>query len=195
MSFEMSVKTNPEYRREQITHIFSQRCAGFTSLLVVAAVLLGAVILDQATKFAALTFLSEPQYKIEVTPFFNLRLGFNTGVGFGVFGDVFSNQQWPLITITIVIAVALTVWALRVDRLLETLAIVLIAGGAFGNIIDRIRQGAVTDFLDLHAMGWHWPAFNFADVFIFVGAASTIILSFLTPETNGGERREIENES
>ncbi|MBO6773823.1 signal peptidase II [Thalassospira sp.] len=179
----------------RVAQLLSQRCAGSTLLLVVATALLGAIIVDQATKFAALTFLSAPTYKIEVTPFFNLRLGFNTGVSFGVLGDIFSNQQWPLIAITTAIAVALTVWALRVDRLLEALAISLIAGGAIGNIIDRIRQGAVTDFLDFHAMGWHWPAFNFADVFIFIGAALLIILSFLTPDTNEVERGEIENGS
>ena len=155
---------------------------------------MGAIILDQATKFAALTFLSTPPYKLEMTPFFNLRLGFNTGVSFGIFGDVFSNQQWPLIAITIAIAVVLTVWALRVDRSLEALALALIAGGAIGNIIDRIRQGAVTDFLDFHAMGWHWPAFNFADVFIFVGATSLIILSLIIPEANEAERGETINE-
>lgn len=193
-SFVVRVTKQAGNQNGRVTQLFSQRCAGSTLLLVVAATLLGAIILDQATKFSALAFLSAPPYKIEVTPFFNLRLGFNTGVSFGFLGDVFNNQQWPLIAITIAIAVALTVWALRVKRLLEALAIALIAGGAFGNIIDRIRQGAVTDFLDFHAMGWHWPAFNFADVFIFVGAASLIILSFVTPEANEAERGETKNE-
>lgn len=190
----MRVKLHPEHHRGRAADLLSRRCTGSTLLIVVAATLLGAIILDQATKFSALALLSAPPYKVEVTPFFNLRLGFNTGVSFGFLGDVFNNQQWPLIAITITIAVALTVWALRVNRLLEALAIALIAGGAFGNIIDRIRQGAVTDFLDFHAMGWHWPAFNFADVFIFVGAASLIILSFITPEANEAERGETKNE-
>ena len=189
------VKKQPGYRGGGIAHFFSQCCAGSTLLLVVMSALLGAVILDQATKFAALTFLSAPSYKIEVTPFFNLRLGFNTGVSFGVLGDVFSNQQWPLIATTTAIAVAFTFWALRVNRLLEAAAIALIAGGAFGNIIDRIRQGAVTDFLDFHAMRWHWPAFNLADAFIFIGAASLVIFSFIPPAMNETERGETENES
>lgn len=190
----MRVTKKPEHQRDHVADLLSQRCTGSTLLIVVASALLGAVIVDQATKFSALAFLSAPPYKVEVTPFFNLRLGFNTGVSFGFLGDVFNNQQWPLIAITIAIAVALTVWALRVNRLLEALAIALIAGGAFGNIIDRIRQGAVTDFLDFHAMGWHWPAFNFADVFIFVGAASLIILSLIIPEANEAERGETINE-
>lgn len=184
----------PLRHHRTIAGLFSQACARSNSIVFVSSVLLGTIVLDQVTKWAALTFLSTPPYKVEVTPFFDLSLGFNTGVSFGFFGDVFSNQQWPLIAITIAIAVALTVWALRVNRLLEALAIALIAGGAFGNIIDRIRQGAVTDFLDFHAMGWHWPAFNFADVFIFVGAASLLILSFITPEANEAERGETKNE-
>lgn len=184
----------PLRHHRTIAGLFSQACARSTSLVFVSSVLLGTIVLDQVTKWAALTFLSGPPYKVEVTPFFDLSLGFNTGVSFGFFGDVFSNQQWPLIAITIAIAVALTVWALCVNRLLEALAIALIAGGAFGNIIDRIRQGAVIDFLDFHVSGWHWPAFNFADVFIFVGAASLIILSFITPEANEAERGETKNE-
>jgi len=184
----------PLRHHRTIAGLFSQACARSTSLVFVSSVLLGTMVLDQVTKWAALTFLSGPPYKVEVTPFFDLSLRSNTGVSFGFFGDVFSNQQWPLIAITIAIAVALTVWALRMNRLLEALAIALIAGGAFGNIIDRIRQGAVTDFLDFHVMGWHWPAFNFADVFIFIGAASLLILSFITPEANEAKRGETKNE-
>jgi len=186
----MHVKLHPEHHRGRVADLLSQRCTGSTLLIVVASALLGAVIVDQATKYAALAFLSAPSYKVEVTPFFNLRLGFNTGVSFGFLGDVFNNQQWPLIAITIAIAVALTVWALRVDRLLEAVALALIAGGAFGNIIDRMRQGAVTDFLDFYAMGWHWPAFNFADVFICIGAASLVIFSLIPSVKNETETGE-----
>lgn len=173
-----------------IADLISQTCTRSTSIVVVSSVLLGTIALDQVTKWAALTFLSTPPYKIEVTPFFDLSLGFNTGVSFGVFGDLFSNQQWPLITMTIAIAMVLTVWAARMDRLFETVAIALMAGGAFGNIIDRIRQGAVTDFLDFHVMGLHWPAFNFADVFICVGAASLVIVSIASTATDGSKNIE-----
>ncbi len=173
-----------------IADLISQTCTRSTSIVVVSSVLLGTIALDQVTKWAALTVLSTPPYKIEVTPFFDLSLGFNTGVSFGVFGDLFSNQQWPLITMTIAIAMVLTVWAARMDRLFETVAIALMAGGAFGNIIDRIRQGAVTDFLDFHVMGLHWPAFNFADVFICVGAASLVIVSIVSTATDGSKNIE-----
>jgi signal peptidase II len=55
------------------------------------------------------------------------------------------------------------------------LPLALIIGGAFGNLIDRIRFGAVIDFLDLHVGGWHWPAFNVADMFIVIGVGLYII--------------------
>lgn len=61
-------------------------------------------------------------------------------------------------------------WAWRTDRSVERIALAVIAGGALGNIIDRWRQGAVTDFLDFHWAGWHWPTFNGADIFICMGA-------------------------
>ena len=180
----------PLRHHRTIAGLFSQACARSTSIVVVSSVLLGTIVLDQVTKWAALTFLSTPPYKVEVTPFFDLSLGFNTGVSFGVFGDLFSNQQWPLIAVTIAIAKVLAVWAGRTDRLLETVAIALMAGGAFGNIIDRIRQGAVTDFLDFHVMGLHWPAFNFADVFICAGAASLVIVSIVSTATDGSKNTE-----
>lgn len=187
----MTREMNPPIRQNRvIPDLISQTCTRSTSIVFVSSVLLGTIVLDQVTKWAALTFLSTPPYKIEVAPFFDLSLGFNTGVSFGVFGDLFSNQQWPLVTMTIAIAMVLTVWAVRTDRLFETVAIALMAGGAFGNIIDRIRQGAVTDFLDFHVKGLHWPAFNFADVFICVGAASLVIVSIVSTATDGSKNTE-----
>lgn len=187
----MTREMKPPIRQNRvIADLISQTCTRSTSIVVVSSVLLGTIVIDQVTKWAALTFLSTPPYKVEVTPFFDLSLGFNTGVSFGVFGDLFSNQQWPLIAVTIAIAMVLTVWAARTDRLLETVAIALMAGGAFGNIIDRIRQGAVTDFLDFHFIGWHWPAFNFADVFICVGAVSLVIASIVATAASGSKNTE-----
>ena len=65
--------------------------------------------------------------------------------------------------------------AFRSTRRLECVALGLIAGGASGNILDRVRQGAVTDFLDVYWRGWHWPTFNLADVTITLGAALLIL--------------------
>jgi signal peptidase II len=85
---------------------------------------------------------------------------------------------WTLALLSGSIAVALIVWLLRTpDRLIAT-GLALIIGGALGNASDRIRHGAVVDFLDFHLADWHWPAFNIADVGVVCGAALLILESF-----------------
>ncbi len=127
----------------------------------------------------ALTYLSTPLFMTEVTPFFNLRLGFNTGVSFGMFPDTFDNQQMVLSVVSAVIASGLFVWALYAKTIVETAGLSIMTGGAISNIIDRLRQEAVTDFLDFYLMDYHWPTFNLADVLIVSGAALLIVSSFL----------------
>lgn len=137
--------------------------------LMVVALAAAALGGDQATKWFILTQVMQPRRVIEVTPFFNLTLGFNTGVSFGMFGEAFAVRPGLLALLTLGIAIAILAWALRARSAAERGGLSLIAGGALGNILDRWRQGAVTDFLDFHWQGWHWPAFNGADVFISVG--------------------------
>ncbi len=67
--------------------------------------------------------------------------------------------------------IGLVLWLRRTDQLLTGLGLGLVIGGAAGNVVDRIRFGAVVDFLDFHLAGYHWPAFNVADAAICVGAA------------------------
>jgi len=105
-----------------------------------------------------------------VLPFFNLRLGFNTGVSFGLFNETFADAPALLAGLMLVIVVMLAIWALRAQTFTEALGLGLVISGALGNIIDRLRIGAVIDFLDLHAAGWHWPTFNTADIAIVTGA-------------------------
>jgi signal peptidase II len=82
-----------------------------------------------------------------------------------------------------VIAIGFFIWLLRCQRWQTALALVLVIGGAVGNIIDRVRFGAVADFLDFHAFGWHFPAFNLADSAITVGIAFLLIDSlFFEPK-------------
>lgn len=146
------------------------------------AAVLGVVTLafaiDQATKWLILNVVMAPPRVIEIAPFFNLRLGFNTGVSFGMFKDFF--EDWPgvLTAFKLVVASGLILWALRTTVASERVGLSLIAGGALGNALDRHREGAVTDFLDLHWAGWHWPTFNLADVAI-TGGAGLLILAGL----------------
>jgi signal peptidase II len=137
-----------------------------------------ALLFDVATKWLILNTVMVPPRTIEVMPFFNLSLGFNTGVSFGMFQDFFLERPLVLAGIKVAITVGLLVWAMRTHRTFEATALGLIAGGAAGNIIDRVHQGAVTDFLDFHVANWHWPAFNMADVAISSGVALLLAGSF-----------------
>ena len=136
------------------------------------------VVLDQLTKWAILTWLEQA---IAVTPFFNLVVVWNRGVSFGMFDSVGRLGPWILSALALAVVVLLLGWLRRVDHPLTTAGLGLIIGGAIGNVIDRVRFGAVIDFLDFHALGWHWPAFNVADSAIFVGAVLLLVDGLLMP--------------
>jgi signal peptidase II len=147
-------------------------------ILTVATIAASAFLLDQATKWLILNVIMMPPRVIEITPFFNLRLGFNTGVSFGMFRDFF--EEWPgILTIfKLVVSTGLIVWALRTSINSERIGLSLMAGGALGNALDRYLEGAVTDFLDVHLLGWHWPTFNMADVAIVCGVGLLLLVAF-----------------
>ena len=132
-------------------------------------VALPVVVLDQLTKWWVLADLMNPPAAIEVTPFFNLVLVWNRGVSFGLFDN---DSPWGpvlLAGLALAISVVLLVWLTRAGSRLSAIAIGIVLGGAIGNVIDRVRFGAVVDFLDFHAWGYHWPAFNVADSAISIG--------------------------
>ena len=134
---------------------------------------------DQLSKWVILTQVMDPPRVIGVLPFFNLRLGFNYGVSFGIGRDWL--EAWPgiLALFKVVVAAALAIWAVRTPSRLERIGLSLIAGGAIGNALDRWRQGAVTDFLDLYWRDWHWPTFNGADIAITIGVALMLAASLV----------------
>lgn len=148
---------------------------------LVGGALTGAFALDFVTKWLILNVVMVPPRIIELTPFFSLTLGFNTGVSFGILRAYFLD---PLILagIKMVIVAGLLVWAMRTAKPLEAVSLGLIAGGAVGNAVDRMRQGAVTDFLDFHLAGWRWPTFNVADIMITIGVTLLITASFWPAE-------------
>ncbi len=126
-------------------------------------------VLDQVTKILVVGWLGQAGAGVMVTPFFNLVFVLNRGASFGLFS---SDSPWGprlLSAFTIAVVIGLTIWLIRTaDRWLG-IALGLIIGGALGNLIDRLGQGAVVDFLDFHAAGVHWPAFNLADSAITAG--------------------------
>ncbi len=123
------------------------------------------VALDLTTKAWARNAL-EPGTSVEVFPFLDLTLSFNRGVAFGVFNSL---GGMFVVLITAVITAGFSVWFWREPRAITRLALAFVIGGASANLADRLQRGAVTDFLDLHLFGLHWPAFNFADTAITCG--------------------------
>ena len=138
--------------------------------LVLAVVVL---VLDQITKLWALDALRNPPVRIEVLPFWDMVLVWNRGVSFGLFGD---GALSPLVlaAITGAIALGVAVWLVLARSWWTVIAAGLILGGAIGNIIDRLVYGAVVDFIDWHAYGYHWPVFNIADAGITLGVGVLI---------------------
>nr|CAD6438505.1 signal peptidase II [Rhizobium sp. Q54] len=145
---------------------------------------LAAFSLDQGTKALA---LGTPAlaHGVEVLPVLNLVLVRNHGVSFGMLGGVV--PWWGLILLSLAIVAALVVWLWRSETWQASVALGLIIGGALGNVIDRARFQAVTDFLDFHLAGYHWPAFNLADVAVVCGVALLMFDGFRAPE---GRRHE-----
>ena len=140
----------------------------WTRWLLLSAVV---VALDLATK-AWITATLRYGEVHEVTAFFNLVLVHNKGAAFSFLADAGGWQRWFFTGVTIVIS-AVLVWMLRrqhASRLLAV-ALALVLGGAIGNLWDRVTLGHVVDFVQLHAAGYSWPAFNVADSAISVGVA------------------------
>jgi lipoprotein signal peptidase len=135
-----------------------------------------AAAIEQASKAWALDALWPPYSEgIVLLPVLNLRLGFNTGVSFGMFAETAADAVWLLIGLKLAVVAWLLHWLWRAASRIEAVAIGLIIGGAVGNILDRLRIGAVTDFIDAHYGGWHWPTFNLADVAIVCGVTLLVL--------------------
>lgn len=140
------------------------------------------VALDQATKWWILERVMVVPRVIEITSFINLVLTWNRGVSFGLFNNDSPVNAWALPLVALIIVLLLLVWLARSDRGLLAIGLGLIIGGAIGNLVDRLRFGAVADFLDVHAWGYHWPAFNVADAAITVGVFVMVAESFVSHE-------------
>lgn len=143
-------------------------------LLIAAAI----VALDQVSKWWLLDLMASDPRVIEIAPFFNLVLGLNRGVSFGMF-DSAELGPWPLLLLAAAITVGLLLWLAKAGQRWTAVALGMIIGGAVGNAIDRVRFGGVVDFLDFHAFGRHWPAFNVADSAICIGVVMILVESLL----------------
>ncbi len=143
---------------------------------------------DQASKTWILDGLQLPELgRVDLLPGVSLTMVWNQGVTFGLFK---ADGRWGallLVAVAVAIVAALAVWLRRAESALVAVALGAIAGGAIGNVLDRLRYGAVVDFIHLHAGGWSWYVFNVADAAIVCGVAA-LVLDGLRPRPGPGPR-------
>ena len=137
-----------------------------TRFLILCGLVLAA---DQVSKEIMLALLFDPPRLIKINLFLNLVPVWNPGMSFGLLADGGVAVRIGLTILAFVVSGWLFWMLPQLDRL-QRVAAALIAAGAIGNAIDRLRFGRVVDFIDLHWGGWHWPAFNVADAAITTGA-------------------------
>jgi signal peptidase II len=145
---------------------------------------LAVVAVDRASKYAVERLTSQGYRRTFVPHFADLVHSVNAGLAFGLFSE--STFKWIsfLLVFTSTVIILLLIWLLvagRAGRMESQAGIALIAGGAAGNLLDRLLHGGVTDFLELHAGSFRWPAFNIADSAITIGAV-LIIFDLLSGE-------------
>lgn len=137
------------------------------------------LLVDQCTKLLADAMLTLYQ-PVELIPYFALRKAYNSGAAFSFLADESGWQRWFFIALAVIIIGVLVVWLRRLsaEEVRTRLALVLILGGAAGNVVDRLVYGYVIDFIDVYYKSWHWPAFNIADAAISVGAFLLLLDAF-----------------
>lgn len=141
------------------------------------------LVADQASKWWVLEVLRLPERgQVPVLPVLNLTMVWNQGVTFGLFHQSGAWGPWLLAGVALAVVAALAVWLKRAESALVAASLGAIGGGAVGNVIDRLRFGAVVDFLHAHAFGWSWYVFNVADAAIVCGVG-VLVLDGLRPRT------------
>ena len=127
--------------------------------------------------------------RLPITDFFNLVFVLNPGAAFSFLAGAGGWQKPILLGFGIIVSAGILFWLVHTAmNRLAALGFSAVLGGALGNVIDRARHGAVVDWLDFHVSGWHWPAFNVADIGITVGAAALILDSvFIAPRARASQ--------
>ena len=143
-----------------------------TGLLVLAA--------DQASKCWILHGIDLPMVgRLALLPMLNLTMVWNHGVTFGLLNGLGAWNYLVLAVVALAVVAALGVWLRRAESAQVAVPLGAIAGGAMGNILDRLRFGAVVDFIDFHIGVWHWYVFNVADAAIVCGVTMLVLENVL----------------
>jgi len=162
--------TFPGWSSPQLTRV--RRGLGLAALVAVA---------DQASKTEILDLMRPPGVngtpfaaadRVTVAPVIDFVLSWNTGVSFGLGNNHGAYNAWIFTALAVIIGTVMIGWMAKAETRLSLATMGLVVGGALGNVIDRLRFGAVVDFIYVHigAFDW-WPAFNVADSAICIGAA------------------------
>lgn len=138
-------------------------------------------IFDQLTKLAATDYLTQ-HGEISLAPFLSLVLVHNTGAAFGFLSSAggWQNVFFIIIALSACIFILWMSWRLDRKDMFLVIGLMLVLGGALGNLTDRLLHGYVIDFIDVYYRAWHWPAFNLADSAITIGAV-ILVLDALQP--------------
>lgn len=161
------------------------------AFLLLAMGFIVAITADTLSKAWAESALQMGQPVPVLGDFFQLTLGYNTGVAFGMLANVgIVSTILPAIVI-----IGLSIWFIKALRARElpqvsALALGLILGGAFGNFLDRLPDVRVTDFLDVGIGALRWPTFNVADSFVFVGMLAFLFVTFFATASKRGTPKE-----
>jgi len=143
----------------------------------IAAVL---ALIDQSLKLGV-EHLYELGSSVAVGSFFNIVHARNTGAAFSFLADAGGWQRYLFVVVALAVALTLVAILQRERHWSEALGYCLVLGGAVGNLIDRSLRGFVVDYLDFHYQGWHWPAFNLADICIVSGASCLLVIRVISP--------------
>lgn len=157
-----------------------------------AIVALDTLILDQLSKWWVLEVFELPEkVSVALLPMLNLTMVWNRGITFGLLSSDSAMASTVLAAVALAVVVALAMWLRRAESLAVALALGAVAGGAVGNVIDRLRFGAVVDFIHLHAWGWSWYVFNVADAAIVVGVGVLVLDSLLSGRSARAPRQPV----
>lgn len=148
--------------------------------LLGAGAALVVLVADQVSKWWVVDVLHLPQVgQIVLLPVLNLTMVWNRGVTFGLLTGFGRSSYLLLAAVALAVVIALVVWLRRAESRLVAISLGAIVGGALANVIDRLRFGAVIDFIHAHVGGWSWYVFNLADAAIVCGVAALVIDSLL----------------
>jgi signal peptidase II len=150
----------------------------FSRYLTLLSIILAACGFDFWTKSVVLKSIS-PDDVVEVMPFLNFVLRWNSGVSFSFLSNHDIITPTFLLVFNSLIILGLCIWIIRVKEFFIQIPLCLIVGGALGNIVDRMLYGAVVDFIDFHIDTWHFAVFNMGDSFISIGMFLLVVITYI----------------